>query len=204
MTDLATLSDVAVALGLPTVDPTDLRLIHALSAASDVVRIYTGQTFDLVEDDTVHLDGTGTQSLQLPQLLVYEVSDIKTLDDYDADRTPTTLRTRMTQTSGLLYRIDDTWPIGYRNIEVTYTHGYLFPGQTYSGLLPVEPLPALVRENTAAIAGTLYSFTTEGVIDAEEIGYGRYSVNYAVGSTADSPFAPNLEALEHFRVIDAA
>jgi hypothetical protein len=201
---LATLEDVYTELGVSPVDPTNAKALAKLEEASDVVRRYTGQLFDFIEDDVVYLHGSGTRSLQLPQCPVYEVSLVENLDETGTVVTnPSTFRFRVDASAGLMYRQDDDWTVGNMNWRVTYTHGYLVPGQTYTGLLTVEELPPSVRKAVTEIAAQLVVLDPAGIVDSERIG--NYNVNYA-SPPGESPrrFGEQLGSLQNFRVIDAA
>lgn len=210
--DLATVDEVAEILGMVP-DPSNERLASDLRVASDIVRIYTGQRFDPHENDVVALDGTGTDSLQLLQVPVVDTDPptgitVAMLDYNGVEVTnPTWLRTRLDPSAGLLYRIDSCWPIGRRNIVVTYSHGYLMPGQIYTGSLKLQPLPDVVRGRVASIAANLYTLTPSGtpaVVNSKALGNFRVGYDTSGASDSPSPFAADLAALASFRVVDAA
>jgi hypothetical protein len=107
----------------------DEAALQAVDAACDWLRDLTGQLFNHVEDETILMDGTGTDALLLPQLPVEEVSTVVVQGQEDSTDYGFTLHD-----SGVLLRIWDPvdalttswakWPKGRNNIEVTYTHGY--------------------------------------------------------------------------------
>jgi hypothetical protein len=201
---LATLEDVA-AKSKAAADPTNLALVNALDYASGLVRHYTGQIFELVVDDVHLLSGTGTHHLQLPQTPVVDLdaASITMSDWYGNVVTPSTyFLTRLDPVAGILHRIDSTWPIGDLNIAVTYSHGYVMPGETYEGPLTVPPLPGLVRVTTASIAASLYALDPTGKIAAEAIGSYNYSVES--GSAEGATWEYALKPLSVYRVVDAA
>jgi hypothetical protein len=176
MTTLASLQDFAAFRGVDPADPTDYRAILALESASDVVRKYTGQSFDLVEDDEATLDGTGTPSLVLEQLPVVEVSEVTTYDASGENETVLEPADWALRSSGILIRRKsyEYWPRGKANILVTYTHGY--------DLSDPVALPADLRLAVMSIASRAYSTgaTTAGEVTQESIG--SYRVTYATGS----------------------
>lgn len=207
MTYLASLADVAKELGKDE-DPTDLQMVHALDRASALVRDYTGQQFDFVENDTFAMSGTGTHSIQLPQLPVAYPVEVTTppvvvalLDNFGVAGTwPSVYSLRLDDKSGLLYRIDDVWPIGNLNLEVTYSHGYRLPGQPYSETFIISPLPSLVRRKTASIAACLYALDPQGTVTTE--GIGNYNVGYTGNEAGE--VAQSLADLYRYRVVDMA
>jgi hypothetical protein len=204
MTDLATMDDFANALGKPTADPTDQKARSALNLASAIVRAWTSQQFDLVENDVVDCDGTGTYRIQLPQVPVVAVTTIEQFDWYgQVVANPASFLTRIDRDSGLIARVDDRWTIGYSNWRFTYAHGFVMPGTTYSGPLAVEPLPDLVRQKVASIAGSLYALDPSGgVVESYHIGNFGENLKHFVDTSG--PFQPELSALAKYRVVDAA
>src|ERR1051326_5505376 len=124
-TRLASLDDFAAARGVD-LDPTDLTAIIALEGASAAVQTYTGQTLAFVEEDTVRVHGTGTQSLLLPQVPVGTISDITVTDLADVDTVLTEdIDFVVESDSGILWRTGfDVWTRGKLNVSVTYDHGY--------------------------------------------------------------------------------
>lgn len=90
--------------------------LACVDAACDIVRNEAEQTFNEVTDDTVTLDGTGTDALLLPQGPVIEVSSVA---EDDTAVTDYTLRD-----SGVLLKASGVWRRARNNIEVIYSHGY--------------------------------------------------------------------------------
>lgn len=180
MTYLCTIEDLFALIG-GTADPTDLKALLALEGASGVVRKFTGQTFDLVEDDEVYLSGRGTYEFVLPQLPVGDITEVETLDADDVGTAVTTYR--FDPDTGVVHRTDATWPIGFRNIHVTYDHGYILPGEG-------DPtLPDEIRSTTAQIAARLYTLSTAGgTVTSETIGSYSYTAD-ATESASSSTVA---------------
>ena len=185
MAYLCDIEDLFALIG-GTADPTDVRALLALEGASGVVRKFTGQTFDLVEDDDVTLDGRGTYDLVLPQLPVLSITTIETLDAEDVATDVTTYRYNA---AGVVHRLDAVWPIGFGNIVVTYDHGYILPGET--GVT----LPDDIRSTTAQIAARLYSLSSAGgTVTSETIG--SYSYTADAAESASSSTVPGLTDTE--------
>lgn len=114
MTALATLDDIAaVSRAVPEAD--EDRVNRLLDMVSASVRRYTGQTFDLIEDDTVTVypvDGEITE-LAWP---ITEATASQNGTPVDVEPGP----------SGHLYRVVSgvRRPWSYRPVIVVYTHGY--------------------------------------------------------------------------------
>lgn len=106
--------ELGAALG---VDPSDLKLLAALRAASRRFRDQVRRHISRVVDDVVDLDGNGTVSLLLPNAPVVEVSEV--LVDGEAFTAY-----RFGRRDGRLRRTDGcVWP-DLAPVQVTYTHGY--------------------------------------------------------------------------------
>ena len=88
---------------------------QALEMASDLIRGYTGQTIDLVENDVEVHDGTGHSRLLLRELPIVEITAVEVDGDPVAGWYATEL--------GVLRRTRGVWPWNEK-VAVTYTHGY--------------------------------------------------------------------------------
>lgn len=171
MTTLATLRDVAAITGT-SADPTDLKLVRALDAASGLVRAYVGRTLDQVEDDELTLHGTGTYTLLLPEGPVAEVSLVEELDS-DGDATEIDADDyRLEGDKALLHRLDEPWCEGVLNYRITLTYGYTLPGT------PNPTLPPEIRAVTAQIAARLYQQATDEGRQVTQRSIGSYSESY--------------------------
>lgn len=180
-------------------DPSDLGLLLALEGASGLVRAYTGQTFDLLEDDVVAMDGSGTEALLLPELPVASVSEVVEIDN---DGTETTLEVDDYRlgASGVLYRLDSswshaTWCPGHANIQVTYTHGYSLPEGNDPGTLPPE-----IQMVVLNLAARGHALSAGRLVRSETIG--SYSVTYgdSTEATEEEPLSRVERAvLERYR-----
>ncbi len=121
MASLVTIEDYESAIGTELDPVMVVRVDEALEAASDAVRRHCAQTFDLVTDDEIELDGTGTAELILPECPVVAVTAV-TITIPSGTETPTYSLGRQ---GGILRRTGwRIWPLGYGNVAVTYTHGY--------------------------------------------------------------------------------
>jgi len=173
-------------------DEDDLSAQLAIDAASDLIRTLTGRTFDLVEDDEVTTNGTGTDKLPLPNAIVpvLEVSEV-TVIDADLGETLLDAGDYTLGPSSILYRTAFTtseigifgygWPKGILNVRVVCTHGF-------------EEIPADVQMAVLQLANAVYvgGQTAGQVIESETLG--AYSVTYASGDTTATVNVPATAA----------
>lgn len=158
---------------------TDDGAVIAVDSACEMVRTLTEQDFNPVNADTVTLDGTGTDTLLLPQTPVTAAGTVVvnggslTAADYVATsdghlvRTGGTAWSTWSETS---FGPADYWPRGRQNISVTYNHGYA-AGTALD-------VPADVRMVALMIASRL---VIQGVEKSRTVG--QASATYAVAST---------------------
>jgi len=159
VSNFATVAELSAYLARD-IDNADASATLALSLASDAVRAYIGQDIDLVEDDEVTLDGSGTVLLLLPQTPVTEVSIV------EEDGEALTFDEEYLWTSwGGLTRLKRPWVSTPRRIVVTYSHGY-------------STVPGPIKAATLALAGRLID--APAGVKQETIG--AYSVTYAAGT----------------------
>lgn len=146
-----------------------------LTMASSAVATAAGVPIGRVEDDTVTLDGNGAPSLLLPAWPVVAVATVAVDGDQLADGSWSWSRT------GELRRHGGVWPSRLRAVDVTYTHGYVLPGD---GTDPDDvDLPSDIKGVTLQVAaraalnpGRLNSFTAGGGGDAAGFGGGGSGV----------------------------
>lgn len=136
-------------------DPT---AIAACDAASQVCRTTTDQLLNEVTDDTLVLDGTGTDVLVLKQLPVTEVSTVLDNNGDAVDPTAWTLTAK-----GTLVRYASVWVQGRQNFTVTYSHGFAD-----------ADMPSDLRMVALSLAGRIYM---QGPVVFEAIG--KRQVRYA-------------------------
>ena len=106
-----------------TADP---GMIIAVDAACDTCRTVAEMTFNEVIGDTITLDGTGTDTLLLPELPVTAAGTVVvdgsgTVTDYVLNGNGILIR-RDTATDSVATTL--SWPAGRQNVVVTYDHGY--------------------------------------------------------------------------------
>lgn len=152
----------------------------AVDSACAIVRTITEQDFNQNAADLVRLDGTGTDTVLLPQLPVSEVTGVSvngaalTTDDFTFTEQGHLIRTAGTATwtswssNGCPPAY---WPEGRQNVEVTYKHGYSVSSSR-------SDVPADVRSVALAIASRLI---TQGDALSETIG--QSTQRYAVASS---------------------
>jgi hypothetical protein len=144
------------------------KALICVDAACDTVRTITGQTFNLVEDEEIVLDGTGTDALILPQRPVVEVTEVSENDeelvvDDDFKLNGNGILLRMPTASDDYGWIRNTWRCGRGNVAITYSHGY-----------EAEDLPRDIRIVALLIASRLYTQSSEVTFES----LGAYSVRY--------------------------
>lgn len=157
---------------------TDDGALIAVDSACEIVRTLTEQDFNSVTE-TIKLDGTGTDTILLPQVPVTAAGTVVvnggTLDnnEYVANERGHLVRihsgTDGTATWSTWAQTSSPtayWPYGRENVEVTYTHGY-------SGTVPAD-----VRVVALMIASRL---VVQGLKVQEQ--RGQASNRYAVAST---------------------
>lgn len=149
-------SDLADYLHRPEIVDDDAALM-AVDAACATCRDFAGQLFNLVTDEEIVLDGTGTDALLLPQLPVLDVTAVTVgetaleADDYKLNG------------HGVLLRPGATWPRLRQNVTVTYSHGYT-----------TNAMPREIRMVALTLAARLF---TQGPAVFEVLG--AYQVRYA-------------------------
>lgn len=179
LTPFISRTDLSEYLGVDVT--TDAGALIAVDAAVDTVRTLTEQDFNPVNADTIVLDGTGTDTLLLPQLPVRAVGTAVvnggTLDptlDYTWTAGGYLIRTDGTATlsswTQSSYGPCAYWPQGRQNVSVTYDRGYSTNGSI--------DVPADVRIVALMIAARL---SVQGVDSTRTVG--AASVKYAVAST---------------------
>lgn len=146
----------------------DAGAIIALDAACDMCRDIAEQRFN-GDTETVTLDGTGTDSLLLPQLPVSAAGTVlvdgTAVTDYTLNNNGILFRGSVSA-EGAAYTAS-TWPAGRQNVVVTYDYGYA-----------TADLPRSVRMVALALASRLI---VQGVAVEEQVGQVR--VKYAGAAT---------------------
>lgn len=155
-------TDLGLQLGKSLDD--DEKALACVDAACDLVRSFTGQTINLVEDDEVVLDGSGTDTLLLPEAPVSEVSEVTILRYLDGAISEETPLVDYALRDGILVRTDAaTFLRGRLRYAITYTHGY-----------PDAELPRDLRMVALQAAVRLFTQANGAVFES----LGRYQVRY--------------------------
>lgn len=201
MADLATLEDVAVRLGRAA-DPSDVKMVENLAAASSLVRIAIGQRLTFVADEKIALSGSGRPELLLPQRPVVEVATVSIVDDRDVETAVTDYRVGYSDAQ--LFRLnDDVWPVGFLNVRITYSHGYSLPGETITDPpASIDQMPPAIRDYVASLAARLYQLVDGRPVIAETLG--GYSYQVAAEGAGVPTSGEIIAALSTFRAVDLA
>lgn len=177
MAALASPADVEARLGRPFTPVEEARIDALLEDASAIIRAYTGQSFERVDDDVVVLRAVGGR-LTLPQRPVIEVTRVEAvgggegLPDFAlTDWTFDGIDTIRLGDGAVIINLPEAWwdedgyPGTYR---VTYSHGW--------EQVPGDVLAVVCAMATRALANP-NNLRSETV--------GSYSVTYAVPATGD-------------------
>jgi len=160
-----------------------------IEQASDIVDTHCGRDFTLHEDVAERLDGTGRRRLRLRGWPVVSVASVVvggvslTEDlEYEVDA------------AGILERVDGaTWPVGRRNVSVTYSYGYTAAPGAIAGV--VEDL----------VAGALtHAARNRAVKGASSMSMDGYSVAYSELSRLMVLAPEQMQVLDRYRVIGGA
>lgn len=145
----------------------DAGALIAVDAACEICRTVSEQSFNKVTNQTIVVDGTGTDALLLPQRPVSTVTSVlvgaDTVTDYMVSDNGLLVRRFTDASQAALTAL--VWPKGRLNITIRYTHGY-------------DDVPTDVRMVALAIAARLV--VQGGAMQEAE---GEASVTYAVAST---------------------
>ena len=195
MTTLAGTDDLKARLGRDLTEAEQARAQALLDDASALIRAYTGQDFDLVEDDEIVLRIQGGV-VRLPQRPVTEVSQVialggnlipdVTVIDWIFDGVDQIRIGEGTFIINLpaIWWDDDGYPGTYR---VTYSHGY-------------TQVPADVVSIACRVAlRTLTAPTTQGGVTSETIGSYSYRLDAADTGLAVSLSKDDRTALARYR-----
>lgn len=122
--------------------------VIAIDSACESVRTFTRRRWNYVEDDVITLNGSGTDTVLIPEWPV--IGDV--LLELDG----TEVTDFVVQTSRLVRLAWTVWPLGIANLSLTYSHGYAV---TEADVDPDGPerVPSDVREVALAVAANLMS-----------------------------------------------
>ncbi len=167
---LATADDLRNYLGVEKVDIA--RADFLLGAISSEIRKFSGLTFEEHVDDVVRLDGSGTGIVLLPRL---PVSDVKTVVEGGAELDQSVYEWNA---DGILRKPFGYWVQRFRNIVVTYSHGF-------------EEVPEDIRLLVVRVASRAWTnptqVTNEGAA-GYTVGYGFDTSRVAALTDADKQY----------------
>lgn len=143
----------------------DALLGIALDSACDLVRSYTSQVINWVEDEEVYLDGSGGNAQLLPELPVISITEVIESDGND---TPLVAgEDFVLGEAGIMWRLPmptfnspgGLWLKGPRAVKVTYTHGYDITNDFPTTNAP--PVPADLRLVALQVAARTFTGDAE-------------------------------------------
>lgn len=158
-------------LGAAIGDSELARIDLQVKLAAAYVRRRSGQTITLVEDDELVVDGTGDSLIFLPERPVVDVSTVSVDgevwdvgDDFE-----------WSERRGKLVSLRGCWPRGWRNIAITYSHGYAVVPLDIQGLVYGLARRALdnpsgqsIRSETLGAYSVTYENLVGGLSTAEQ------------------------------------
>lgn len=154
----------------------------SLNAAMASVRKFVGQEITFRADDEVELDGTGKDSLLLPQRPVRKLTTV-TEDGGDVDLATLLLRDDMLFKRSSWTTWGTTWSYGRGNVKVKYDHGWDVGDETSSaGGDPEFQVPADIVLITLGVGRRAYNDGGEFADDVAGETIGNYS--YTEAATA--------------------
>lgn len=195
MAPLVTVEDIEARLGRELTEAEEARIDALLADASALVRAYTRQDFDFVEDDVLITRPVGVE-LRLPKTPVTEVSSVVGLGG-NAQQTVTLAGWQfdgidivdLTGTDGQVLNLPEWWHEGWgtNTYRVTYSHGYL--------TVPEDVLAVLC----AMVLRVLLSPSLISGMVGENIGKYSYQLQQSTGAAGASV----VLLPEHKAVLDA-
>jgi hypothetical protein len=120
----------------------------ALDTACETVRTFVRRQLNYVPDDEITLDGSGTDTLRLPEWPVF--GDVTVTVDETATTDYVLQESRLVRTDG------GCWARGISNVAVTYSHGYAVQEGDVADPGP-QRVPSDLRQVALAIAAGLMS-----------------------------------------------
>ena len=173
MASLATIAKLELWLGR---DVDNVSAQQALDIASDIVRNYCGHSISQILNDTLILDGTGTNFLLLP------ASPVNGIDSIEIDGEVLDSDNYKWSKKGWVKRIDGLFfPATPGSIEVIFNHGY-----------------ATIPNDIVGVVLSLSSRAIDGSNNIKQETIGSYSVTY--GDTTAVLRADEKMILDGYRV----
>lgn len=187
MTDLASTDDLEARLGRSLTGSEVDRAEALIAGASARVRTYTGQTFTLVEDDTVQVK-VRNGIARLPQRPVVDVTAVETLEGSTLLYTWLNDDRVKVGTDGIDYSwVFESWSGSLSEVTITYSHGY-------------ETVPADVVDVVCQMVGRAMTRPADetGLTQESIAGY-SYSVGAASAAGSMGMLADEKAALDVYR-----
>lgn len=182
----------------------DPRTVIVLDAACETVRGYLQQTINYVPDDVVHLDGTRTQALILPELPVQEVAAVSEYDTDGENQDDLLVNDDyIVGYGGVLWRVGCRWRWGKQNIVVTYSHGWDVTGLLGSGSGGgISGVPSDIRFVALSLATRMFygASSKAGAMKSETIGKYSYTINDATTGSTSSLLPAEQRVLDRWRM----
>jgi len=180
--ELTTLAKLKAHLGLPSNDTAkDAVLSVIIAGSSRYIETQTARHFEL-QSHTLKLDGDGTDMLMLPEYPVLMDGDepaisVLKIGDTDILSEIASGDVDVDSKAGILYR-SAGWLEGRRNITITFSAGYILPGESAgSGEEDAPDLPDELELACIRLSARVYERrTAEGVSNVSTAGF---SANYA-------------------------
>lgn len=175
MSAFVTIADYETAFGVSVTGNAELeaQVQFALDSACAEIRAYLSQDLDYTEDDVIVLDGTGHQTLLLPQLPVVAVNSVFIDKGEDTEEE---VADYVIGFGGILNRRAG-WPWAFGNITVDYDHGY----GAYEGI----ELPADLKNAALNIARSVANpASVESLTGITSESIGGYSYTRDLGAAA--------------------
>lgn len=123
----------------------------AIDAACETVRSYTRRQINYLADDEIVLNGSGTDTLLLPEWPVIALADVVE-DDVDVDADLYVVQgSRLVRTDWAL------WSRGKANVTLTYSHGYAVQEADVVAVTGPARVPSDLRDVALSIASNLMS-----------------------------------------------
>lgn len=180
---LVTPQGIAEFLGR-TIDDNDFLANLMCSMASQAVRSYVNQMISFVDNDSVTIDGSGSDSLLVPEVPVVRINSVTTHDRWLDNETLLEEDDFVVDNAhGILWRIDqECWPRGHKNITLDYDHGWDVGVDTDS----VEPEDNPIDHVPADILLVALRVATRGFLAGTSIEGGGSSIKASETISPDS------------------
>ena len=168
---LTTVQNLKDYLGIPSAETgKDAVLELIIKGASDFFETQTRRKYDVVAYVEKY-DGDNRQQLLLSQFPIIYVREIK-IDGAAISIVDEVSTLNIDYHAGILTR-EQGWPAGFRNIEITYTAGFILPDESgESGPGTYYTLPYDIELAVLKLSARTYERrTAEGVASAENVSY---------------------------------